>query len=151
MVQSLVLRTYIWDSFWRKWPQARIAGLTSSFLTTVLSLLLPVLFVTVTVKIDSVSECALCFRQKAFITKKKSQRIENWFSEDILLLLSHHLIFITFSGVTAHWSLRSRHIGIFGLLVPRIARTVFENHRKSIILHCEQSELRLHFEWTKVN
>ena len=150
MVQSLVLRTYIWDSFWRKWPQARIAGLTSSFLTTVLSLLLPVLFVTVTVKIDSVSECALCFRQKAFI-RKKSQRIENWFSEDIRLLLSHHLIFITFSGVTAHWSLRSRHIGIFGLLVPRIARTVFENHRKSITLHCEQSELRLHFEWTKVN
>ena len=83
--------------------------------------------------------------------QKKSQRIENWFSEDILLLLSHHLIFITFSGVTAHWSLRSRHIGIFGLLVPRIARTVFENHRKSITLHCEQSELRLHFEWTKVN
>ena len=29
--------------------------------------------------------------------------------------------------------------------------TVFENHRKSLIQHCEQSELRLHFEWTKVN
>ena len=29
--------------------------------------------------------------------------------------------------------------------------TVFENHRKSLILHCERSELRLHFEWTKVN
>ena len=28
--------------------------------------------------------------------------------------------------------------------------TVFENHRKSHILHCERSELRLHFEWTKV-
>ena len=28
--------------------------------------------------------------------------------------------------------------------------TVFENHRKSIINHCERSELRLHFEWTKV-
>ena len=25
--------------------------------------------------------------------------------------------------------------------------TVFENHRKSFIQHCE---LRLHFEWTKV-
>ena len=24
--------------------------------------------------------------------------------------------------------------------------TVFENHRKSIIQHCERSELRLHFE-----
>ena len=29
--------------------------------------------------------------------------------------------------------------------------TMFENHRKSLILHCERSELRLHFEWTKVH
>ena len=29
--------------------------------------------------------------------------------------------------------------------------TVFENHRKSLIQHCERSELRLRFEWTKVN
>ena len=29
--------------------------------------------------------------------------------------------------------------------------TVFENHRKSLIQHCERSELRLHLEWTKVN
>ena len=29
--------------------------------------------------------------------------------------------------------------------------TVFENHKKSLIQHCERSELRLHFEWTKVN
>ena len=29
--------------------------------------------------------------------------------------------------------------------------TVFENHRKSLIQQCERSELRLHFEWTKVN
>ena len=29
--------------------------------------------------------------------------------------------------------------------------TVYENHRKSLIQHyCERSELRLHFEWTKV-
>ena len=27
---------------------------------------------------------------------------------------------------------------------------MFENHRKSRIQYCEQSELRLHFEWTKV-
>ena len=27
---------------------------------------------------------------------------------------------------------------------------MFENHRKSLILHCERSELRLHFERTKV-
>ena len=29
--------------------------------------------------------------------------------------------------------------------------TVFENLRKSLIHYCERSELRLHFEWTKVN
>ena len=29
--------------------------------------------------------------------------------------------------------------------------TVVENHRKSLIQHCERSELRLHFEWTKVH
>ena len=28
--------------------------------------------------------------------------------------------------------------------------TVFENHRKSLIQHCERSQLRLHFKWTKV-
>ena len=28
--------------------------------------------------------------------------------------------------------------------------TVFENNRKSLIQHCERSELRSHFEWTKV-
>ena len=28
---------------------------------------------------------------------------------------------------------------------------VFENHRKSLIQRYERSELRLHFEWTKVN
>ena len=28
--------------------------------------------------------------------------------------------------------------------------TVFENHRKSLIQHCERSELRLHLEWLKL-
>ena len=27
--------------------------------------------------------------------------------------------------------------------------TMFENYRKSLFQHCERSELRLHFEWTK--
>ena len=29
--------------------------------------------------------------------------------------------------------------------------TLFENHRKSLIQHGERSELRLHFDWTKVH
>ena len=32
-----------------------------------------------------------------------------------------------------------------------ISKTVFDNYRKSLIQHCERSELRLHFEWTKVS
>ena len=30
-----------------------------------------------------------------------------------------------------------------------VQSTMFENYRKSLIQHCERSELRLHFEWTK--
>ena len=29
--------------------------------------------------------------------------------------------------------------------------TVLENYRKSLIQHCKRSQLRLHFEWTKVH
>ena len=29
--------------------------------------------------------------------------------------------------------------------------TVFENHRNSLIQYCERSELRLHFEWTRID
>ena len=37
------------------------------------------------------------------------------------------------------------------LACPSKIHTMFENHRKSLIQHCERSELRLHFEWTKVH
>ena len=42
------------------------------------------------------------------------------------------------------------------LLVQKFAEiqkncTVVENNRKSLIQHCERSELRLHFEWPKVH
>ena len=40
----------------------------------------------------------------------------------------------------------------YNCLNQSLCFTVFENHRKSLIQHCERrSELRLHFEWTKVN
>ena len=35
--------------------------------------------------------------------------------------------------------------------IPTRKFTVFENHRKSLIQHCDRSEQRLHFEWTKVS
>ena len=36
------------------------------------------------------------------------------------------------------------------LFMPPLFIEVFENHRKSLIQHCERSELRLHFECSKV-
>ena len=36
------------------------------------------------------------------------------------------------------------------VLKPKVS-TVFENRRKSLIQHCKRSELRLHFEWTKIH
>ena len=46
-------------------------------------------------------------------------------------------------------NLTVRHAGKYfnAQCIPNLF-TVFENHRKSLIQHCE---LRLHFEWTKVN
>ena len=44
-----------------------------------------------------------------------------------------------------------RPTGFLWFRPPPDLCTVFENHRKSLIQHCERSELRLHFEWTKVN
>ena len=47
--------------------------------------------------------------------------------------------------------------GIFGcycqslFVSMMLIGTVFENHRKSLIQHCERSELLLHLEWTKVD
>ena len=61
------------------------------------------------------------------------------------------------STVDSHQSTKSRpskrNFVILGNLkiCQRFVCTVFENHRKSLIQHCERSELRLHFEWTKVN
>ena len=36
-----------------------------------------------------------------------------------------------------------------GFKKRHVSTTLFENHRKSLIQHCERSELRLRFEWTK--
>ena len=41
-------------------------------------------------------------------------------------------------------------MGTFGLEKTLQLSMVFENHRKSLIQHCERSELSLTFDWTKV-
>ena len=47
------------------------------------------------------------------------------------------------------WKILNRVVR-FSIWVYRSVCTVFENHRKSLIQHCERNELRLHFEWTKL-
>ena len=56
----------------------------------------------------------------------------------ILILVMHH-------GFFSQPYCRSRMEGPY-MCNPI---TVFENHRKSRIQHCERSELCLHFKWTK--
>ena len=47
----------------------------------------------------------------------------------------------------------SRDKQLIGAQVDQVSifSTVFENPAKSLIQHCERSELCLHFEWTKVH
>ena len=40
---------------------------------------------------------------------------------------------------------------VFQLESSLMQLTVFENHRKSRMQHCERSELRLHFKWTEIH
>ena len=42
-------------------------------------------------------------------------------------------------------------VGIIPYNLISTLPTVFENHRKCLIQDCERSELRLHFEWTKID
>ena len=49
------------------------------------------------------------------------------------------LIFRTLSQVSEDFALNEKII------------TDFENQRKCLIQHCKRSELRIHFEWTKVS
>ena len=73
--------------------------------------------------------------------------------------LNYLLCNIVFSTINSYCSLglykivwKNIDCNIFGKACTIFyIHTVFENHRKSIIQHCERSELRLHFEWTKVN
>ena len=48
------------------------------------------------------------------------------------------------------FSLFLSYLSTINYLLDSPNPTVFENHRKSLIQHCERSEICLHFEWTKV-
>ena len=76
------------------------------------------------------------------VMDEKMKKKQDFF---LLLNLRRFVTEVTFlvreSPIT--FELSKRHIGDDS--------KVFENHRKSRIQHCARSELRLHFEWPKVN
>ena len=68
----------------------------------------------------------------------------------LLMLLTLYLIFDA-EDTKMQECFFSFPTSLYFLLKNIVEFTVFENHRKSRIQHCERSELRLQFEWTKVN
>ena len=54
-------------------------------------------------------------------------------------------------GNAAYRLVTARIVSHFQVGGLKKSSTVFENQRKSRIQHCERSEVRLHFEWTKVD
>ena len=70
-------------------------------------------------------------------------------SSDAIILLMDVLLRVRnkkWTHATRWLNIRSKNSN-FGF---KLEFTVFENYRKSLIQHCERSELRLHFEWTIV-
>ena len=72
--------------------------------------------------------------------------------QGIIFLRWAHMLFSLKKGKGSLWE-ALKYPGIrFQLFQPsRDSITMFENHPKCLIQHCERSELRLHFEWTKVH
>ena len=60
----------------------------------------------------------------------------------ILNLISTYKMSLSLSGPP--YSMQCIHLTYFTMFLKTIM--VFENHLKSLIQHCERSELRLHFE-----
>ena len=79
----------------------------------------------------------------------------NTTTQRAILSSIHHSLAPTFArqGVLCrHISQPDDHPWTFPYTIQGLTKcTMFENHRESLIQHCERSKLRLHFEWTKVN
>ena len=81
----------------------------------------------------------------AAVRKKTPEKLENWFARLDKISTIFPDSHAKMSGSAAQPTLEATSKN-----EPR-TRTVFENHRKSLIQHCERSEIRIHFELTKVN
>ena len=80
----------------------------------------------------------------------------SWFSAPCCYPILAKIDRVPKSGlISLSLTIKSSKIFLFSIpkldLKPWHYTTVFENLRKSLIQHCERSELRLHFEWTKVH
>ena len=85
----------------------------------------------------------LHFQQIRFLSLKMQLEIRHFSVLRLLLFLYFGHLFCLLRNM------RSRvEISLFSDL---LRHTVFENHRKCLIQHCQRNELRLHLEWRKVN
>ena len=72
--------------------------------------------------------------------------IWNWLSADRIKMSFWVTTRTHYCGFFMEWTRL-----LLDLTSSTTTNTVFENHRKSLIRHCERSELCLRFEWKKIN
>mgnify|MGYP006903932207 CR=1 FL=1 len=94
-----------------------------------------------TTELDDVENC---LARKTYLKVKSIVTRETWERKTIEAIRSRKLFYAFL--LSQPCTKRS----IFPPIITQCI-TVFENHRKSLIQNCERSELRLHFEWTKVH
>ena len=116
-------------------PQPKMVELQNTFSDALYSFCHPY-----TTVVDDVENC---LARKTYLKVKSIVTRETWERKTIEAIRSRKLFYAFL--LSEPCTKRS----IFPPIITQCI-TVFENHRKSLIQHCERSELRLHFEWTKV-
>ena len=117
-------------------PQPKMVELQNTFSDALYSFCHPY-----TTVVDDVENC---LARKTYLKVKSIVTRETWERKTIEAIRSRKLFYAFL--LSEPCTKRS----IFPPIITQCI-TVFENHRKSLIQHCERSELRLHFEWTKVH
>ena len=99
----------------------------------------------------------LCSKLMHDISRNKSLLLRAWqLNARVLLIVQLQKFFrtcnaaIARAAMTQNMTIKLDFSGQLTLKNEQTKYTVFENHRKSLNQHCERSELRLHFDWTKV-
>ena len=113
-------------------PQPKMVELQNTFSDALYSFCHPY-----TTVVDDVENC---LARKTYLKVKSIVTRETWERKTIEAIRSRKLFYAFL--LSQPCTKRS----IFPPIITQCI-TVFENHRKSLIQHCERSELRLHFEW----